>query len=81
MNGNASNEGRITWTEVATRPDVVRRSLRVAAVVGTMLVLINHGDRLIASQLTSLDLVKIAMTYCVPYCVATYGAVGALLNK
>jgi hypothetical protein len=52
---------------------VPQRSLWVAAVVGTILNLINQGDRLFLGQ--SLDVAKLALTYIVPYCVSTYGAV------
>ncbi len=66
------------WVAIALRPAVVRRSLTVALVVGTALVAINQGDRLVAGQ--GLDLMKAVLTYLVPYCVATYGAVSALLG-
>lgn len=69
-----------SWRAIAFASATVRRSLRVAAVVGSILVAINYGDRIIAGSLTHLDLAKIGLTYCVPYCVATYAAVGALLN-
>ena len=49
------------------------RSLRVALVVGSILNLINQGDALISSA--SFNWWKIVLTYIVPYCVATYGAV------
>ena len=65
------------WIATALRPAVVRRSLGVALVVGTLLVAINQGDRLIAGE--GLDLAKALLTFLVPYCVATYGAVSALL--
>jgi hypothetical protein len=52
---------------------VPRRSLSVALVVGSILNLINQGDRLVSGQ--SLDFLKLALTYCVPYFVSTYGAV------
>jgi hypothetical protein len=45
----------------------------VALVVGTVLNLINQGDALIAGQ--HIIIVKVVLTYMVPYCVATYGAV------
>ena len=57
---------------------VPRRSLWVAVVVGTLLNLINQGDRLLAGQ--SLDLLKLALTYVVPYFVSTYGAVSFRLQ-
>jgi hypothetical protein len=49
------------------------RSLIVALVVGTVLNLINQGDALIAGG--PLDWVKALLTFAVPYCVSTYGAV------
>ncbi len=67
------------WFAVALRPAVVRRSLNVALVVGTLLIAINQGDRLLAGQ--GFDFAKAALTYLVPYCVATYGAVSALLSQ
>ena len=57
---------------------IVRRSLILAVIVGTILNLINQGDALAAGM--HLVAWKIALTYCVPYCVATYGAVTARLD-
>ncbi|MCC6707650.1 MAG: nitrate/nitrite transporter NrtS [Gammaproteobacteria bacterium] len=71
---------RPSWASIAFAPVTVRRSLRVAAVVGSILVAINYGDRIFAGTLVLRDLAKIGLTYCVPYCVATYAAVSALLN-
>jgi hypothetical protein len=52
---------------------VPRRSLAVALIVGTILNLINQGEVLLGAA--SLNLIKLLLTYAVPYCVATYGAV------
>ena len=52
---------------------VPRRSLVVALIVGTILNLINQGDALLGSG--ELNFSKIILTFAVPYCVATYGAV------
>jgi hypothetical protein len=65
-----------TWGNLchcAISDGVPRRSFTVAIVVGTILNLINQGDALFAGA--SLDLVKLTLTYLVPYCVGTYGAV------
>ncbi|WP_378212877.1 nitrate/nitrite transporter NrtS [Aquicoccus sp. G2-2] len=48
----------------------------MAFLVGTVLNLINQGDQLVNSG--SINLAKCLLTYLVPYCVATYGAVSAL---
>ncbi len=51
-------------------------SAKVALVVGTILALINYGDRIFLHyDMHTLDWVKLGVTYLVPYCVATYGAV------
>ena len=52
---------------------VPRRSLIVALIVGATLNLINQGDALFGGA--HLNLTKIILTFVVPYCVATYGAV------
>jgi hypothetical protein len=57
---------------------VPQRSLWVALIVGTILNLINQGDRLLFGQ--HLDLAKLLLTYLVPYCVSTYGAVSFRLH-
>lgn len=63
------------WISIACEPGVVLRSLRVAAVVGTLLVAIHYSDRALAGALGPSDWAKILLTYCVPYGVATYAAV------
>jgi amino acid transporter len=52
---------------------VPRRSFYVALIVGTILNLINQGDALFSGG--DLNVTKIILTFVVPYCVATYGAV------
>lgn len=54
------------------------RSFAVALVVGSILNLINQGDAIVAGA--PVNLVKIILTYLVPYGVATYGAVSLRLN-
>lgn len=53
-------------------------SLYVGAVVGTLLNLINQGDALLRGS--DLNYAKLVLTYVVPYCVATYGAVSVRLR-
>ena len=57
---------------------VPRRSFIVALIVGTMLNLIKQGDALFGDG--HLNLTKIILTYAVPYCVATFGAVSYRLS-
>jgi len=60
---------------LASSGGVPKSALIAALVVGTILNLINQGDVLWRGG--ELDLVKLGLTYLVPYCVATYGAVAA----
>jgi hypothetical protein len=62
--------------QAVLRPPVVTRSLWVALAVGTILNLINQGDRLAAG--TPLEWGKLALTYVVPFLVASFGAWSAL---
>jgi hypothetical protein len=64
---------------LARQPEVVRRAIKVALVVGTTLTLINQGDRLIAGLAPGW--IKMALTYLVPYCVSTHGAVSAMRDR
>jgi hypothetical protein len=63
----------------AVADGIPRRSLYVAVIVGTILNLINQGDALLGYA--DVNWVKILMTYCVPYLVATYGAVSYKLRS
>ena len=64
---------------LALHPKIVRSALIVAIIVGTILNLINQGDALLTG--TSIVWWKICLTYLVPYCVSTYGAVTALRSR
>ncbi len=74
-------DAKTEWLAVACARDTVHRSLRIAAVVGSILVTINYGDGILAGTIGRLEIIKISLTYCVPYCVATYAAVSALLGR
>ena len=69
------------WLSVAARPQVYRRSRKVALLVGTILVGINYFDRIADGQLVNLDYLKMLMTYCVPFCVSTHASVSAILEQ
>ena len=68
------------WLSMAVRRDIVLRSLKICAVVGTIVIIINYSERIRAGTLTDDDYFKMLMTYCVPYCVSTYVSVSAALR-
>ena len=65
------------WTRLALRRDILSRSTRVGLVVGTLLAAINHGDKIVSTGLDVDSLLKILLTYLVPYCVSTWASVQA----
>ena len=71
----APDAGAGKWLATATRPDIVRRSVNVGLTVGTILAIINHGDRIIAMNIDLVSGCKIILTYLVPYCVSTWASV------
>ena len=69
------------WLGIARRRDVRLRAVRVAAVVGTILMLINQGDVLLQGSVSVVTVLKIVLTYCVPYSVSTYASVEAIRSS
>ena len=78
MNASRIEEISLSWLATARRPAIVRRSVRIAAIVGTLLVAINYADRWLAGTLVAIDFIKMGLTYLVPYCVSTFAAVAAI---
>ena len=61
------------FVQLATTDGTPRKALITACVVGTILTTINHGDLILKGDFP--PLIKVALTYCVPFCVTTWGAV------
>jgi hypothetical protein len=57
-----------------TYAPMLRRSLFTAVVVGTVLTAINQGTTLLDGNLPASLAWKVPLTYAVPFCVATWGA-------
>lgn len=66
------------WFEIALDAAVVRRALKYAAVVGAILIAINHGDAILKGDVHGARIFKMALTVTVPYLVSTFSSVGAL---
>ena len=56
-------------------PATVRRAALTAAVVGTILVAINHGDAILNGTMTTGRVLRAALTVLVPYVVSTVSSV------
>jgi hypothetical protein len=62
------------WRCTLRHPPLLRRSMLTAVVVGTILTAINQGTTLVAGDFPAALYWKIPLTYCVPFLVATWGA-------
>lgn len=67
--------------QVATSAPVFRRAVKIALIVGTVIAAINYGDKMMTGSITGRDVLKILLTYLVPYCVSTYSAVMAVRDR
>ena len=68
------------WAE-ATRRSVLRRATIVAAIVGPILALINHGDAIVGGALTLSDMTKVCLTFLVPFSVSCVSSVLAASDR
>lgn len=79
MNTVASETGpavalsRPTLVQMMFGGGTPKKAILTAAVVGTILTIINHGDYIVHGAWP--PMIKIALTYLTPYCVTTWGAV------
>lgn len=64
-----------SWLRLAAHPATVRRALITAAVVGLVLVAINHGDAIVSSRMTISRVIRAVLTVIVPYVVSTVSSV------
>jgi len=68
------------WMRLVASGPVVRRALKYAVVVGSILIAINHGEALLRGDVESGRLLRMGLTVMVPYVVSTLSSVGALLD-
>ena len=61
------------FAELAFGGGTFIKAVKTAVVVGTLLTCINHGDGIIQGNLP--DVWKITLTFFVPFCVTTWGAI------
>lgn len=67
------------FIQTAASAVILHRSVKVALIVGTVLMMINHGDAILRGELDLTRVSKILLTYLVPFCVSTHASVSATL--
>jgi hypothetical protein len=67
-----TNANSTRFFDVVFSDGTPKKAFLTACVVGTILTTINHGDIILAGGFP--PLIKVLLTYCVPFCVTTWGA-------
>ena len=60
------------FLKIAFKDGTPKKAFLTACVVGTILTAINHGDNVLVGDFP--PLIKVLLTYCVPFCVTTWGS-------
>ncbi len=76
--GSVSDFGFRDWLALASCRSVVKRSLKTALVVGSILIVINHGSAIWQGDIGPERVWRMALTVIVPYLVSTSSSVCAL---
>lgn len=66
---------------ICLRPEHLRRTIRIALVVGTILTIINQADVIVGGDATVITWVKTALNYCVPFVVSNLGLLAGQHDK
>jgi hypothetical protein len=69
------------WLHIASRKPIVIRGLKYGIVVGSILIIINHGNAMAAGTVDLTRLIQMTLTVLVPYCVSTASSVGAVIDQ
>lgn len=73
-----------TWREalgvIRYRPHLVR-TIRITFIVGTILFVINQLDVVVHGKATAFVWFKVALTFCVPFCVSNLGILVATSRR
>jgi hypothetical protein len=63
---------------IAFEPPIVRRGLIASAIVGTLLIAINHGSAILAGEVTKERWIRMGLTVVVPYVVSVVSSVATI---
>jgi len=59
----------------------VNRALKYGLIVGSILIIINHGNAITAGAIDATRMIQMILTLLVPYCVSTASSVGAVFDQ
>ena len=68
------------WLTLCFTKPVMKRASWTALIVGTILILINHGNAIFKGEVDSTRVFQMCLTVIVPYIVSTVSSVSTLLS-
>ena len=74
---STAGEGFRLWFAPAT----LRKTMMIAAIVGTLLSLINQGSVIFGGDATAATWVRVGLNYVVPFCVSSIGFLSATRSR
>jgi len=72
LGGSLQDKYNTSFFKIAFTDGTPKKAFFTACVVGTVLTTINHGDSILLGDFP--PLLKVLLTYCVPFCVTTWGS-------
>jgi hypothetical protein len=74
---STAREAAGLWFATST----LRKTLKIAAIVGTLLSLINQGSVIFGGDATAATWIRVGMNYLVPFCVSSVGFLSATRRR
>ena len=68
------------WLTLCFTKPVMKRASWTALIVGTILILINHGNAILKGEVDLTRILQMCLTVMVPYIVSTVSSVSTLLS-
>jgi len=68
------------WLTLCFTKPVMKRASWTALIVGTILILINHGNSILKGEVDLTRVLQMCLTVIVPYIVSTVSSVSTLLD-
>lgn len=67
--------------EIFFKKEILIKAIKISLFVGILLNLINQFEAITTLNYDKIDLLKIILTFCVPFCVSMYTAITLKLEK
>jgi len=71
----------LKWWKLALERPVLLRGVRVAAIVGPIIIAINHWDTLLYGPVTGIATIQMLLTPLIPFCVSVYSSVSTIIRR